>query len=125
LSAPSTDAHVYAHLGMEIGRKVKFRAGGVSHSCDVQAIYRERRDEDLVIHHRLGWKCGIIHNPGLNVGRLRGGPPIEVKGDENLHAFVGGRLVGIAELLVGVWIHADVERECVNTMLSARVLSSS
>jgi hypothetical protein len=34
LSAPSTDAHVRASLGMEIGSKAKSRIGGVSHGCD-------------------------------------------------------------------------------------------
>jgi hypothetical protein len=54
---------------MEIGSKSKLRAGGVSHDCDVQAISRERRDENLIIYHQLGWKCSILRNLDPNVGR--------------------------------------------------------
>ena len=47
LGAPSTGSHVRASLGMEIGSKAKFRTGGVSHGCNVQAISSER---DLIFH---------------------------------------------------------------------------
>jgi hypothetical protein len=91
----------------------EWKLGANQSPVPVQVISGERRD--LAFHHQLDWKCGILRNLGPNVGRMRGGPPIGVKGDENPHATIGSRLVGIAELLVGVWIRVDVERECVNT----------
>jgi hypothetical protein len=102
-------------LGMEVGCKEYWNTSGRPHGIDIKLITSERGSECFPINKKLCWEGSILCDLLSNLRSLRRGvPPVEVEGYEDFHAVVGSRLVGVAELLVGIWVNSNVESECIN-----------
>lgn len=97
--------------GMEVRHKEDVRARGRAKLGDVEAVPGKGRDEDLVVHLQLGGETRVLFDLGANGAGLAGVPPVKVEGNEDLHAIVGRRLVGEAQLRVSVWIYANIQRK--------------
>lgn len=106
---------VGTHLGMKVGGKEDGLTGGGAHGVDIQAIASERRDKDLAVDLQLRGQAGVLRNLLAQLVSLLSVVPIEVEGNEHLHAIISRRLVGEIHLPVRVGINTNVQGKSINT----------
>lgn len=112
----TVDVGVGRLAGVEVGDEVDVGASSRAHGVDIEAITGEGRSENTTVDLELGGLVGVLGNQLTNLGSVTAGVvPVEVEGDEDLHAVVGGRLVSVVELGDGVVVSADVEGKGVDT----------
>lgn len=82
----------------------------------IDSISGKARCEDLAVDVELRCRIGIGVLGDLlpDLSPLVDVVPVEVERDKGLHAVVGGRLEGEAQLLVSVRVNADVESKSVD-----------
>lgn len=95
--------------GVEVGHEEDVLAGGVAHAIDVEAVTGKGGGKDAVLDAELGGTVLVLLDLVADAVGVAGAPPVEVKGDEDIHVVAGGRVVGVAELLVRVAVDANVE----------------
>ena len=100
--------------GVEVGDEEEVASSGTE-SGDVESVTSEGGGEGLAVDLELGGVIGILGDLLANFGGLSGVVPVEVEGDEDVHAIVGGRLVSKCELGVGVGINTNVQGKGINT----------
>lgn len=95
--------------GVEVGHEVDVVAGSRAHGVDVQTVTGKGRGESAAVDLELGGAVLVLSNLLADAVGVSGAPPVEVEGDEDLHAVALGRVVGVTELLVGVAVNTNVE----------------
>ena len=99
---------------VEVGHEVDVVASSRAHSVDIQAVTGKRGGESAAVDLELGTAVLVLSNLLADAVGVAGAPPVEVEGDEDLHAVALGRLVGVTELLVGVAVNTNVKSKGVN-----------
>lgn len=105
--------------GTKVGTLLRVKVGCPKDRCTcsganrahIDSIASKARCEDLAVDVELRGRIGvgILGDLLAHFCPLVYVVPVEVKRDEGLHAVVGGRLKGEAQLLVSVRVNADVE----------------
>ena len=94
---------------VKVWNKEHIGARGGPHGIDVETVSGKRGGKDTAVDEELGGLIGVLGNLAADGTRISRTVPIEVEGDEDFHAVIGGRLVSEVELRVGIAVHANVE----------------
>ena len=100
---------------MKVGNKVDIEPSSGSHGVDIKTISGKGRGKWSIVDEKLRRQAGILLDLLANSCSIAGAPPVEVKRNEDLHTVTVGRVVCVAELLVGVPVNTDVEGKGIDT----------
>src|SRR3954468_22685047 len=100
---------------MEVWREENRSTHCRSQCCYIESVTRKGRDKYLVIDDELRGPTAVLGNFLADCRNLSDIPPVEIERYENLHVIVGSGIVCQLELLVSIWVNADIKRKCINS----------
>lgn len=101
--------------GVEVGNEVDVSTGSRTDGVGIEAIASKGGSKNTAIDLELSRLVGVLSNLLTNASSVARTPPVEVEGDEDLHAIVGGRLVSITKLLISVTVGTNVQSKSIDT----------